>query len=68
MPKITVSVTDEEQKRMQSLIPWGIQAAIIRLLINRVLDLIEEHGDVVLGALLFGKLTVLDLLKRGKGE
>ena len=47
MPKITVSVTDEEQKRMQSLIPWGIQAAIIRLLINRVLDLIEDHGDVV---------------------
>ena len=68
MPKITVAVTDEEQKRMQSLIPWGIQAAIIRLLINRVLDLIEEHGDVVLGALLSGKLTVLDLLKRGKSE
>ena len=68
MPKITVAVTDEEQKRMQSLIPWGIQAAIIRLLINRVLDLIEAHGDVVLGALLSGKLTVLDLLKRGKSE
>ena len=68
MPKITVAVTDEEQKRMQSLIPWGIQAAIIRLLINRVLDLIEEHGDVVLGALLSGKLTLLDLLKRGKSE
>lgn len=37
----------------------------MRLLLIQVLDLLEDHGDVILGALLSGKITALDLLKKG---
>lgn len=50
---------------MRNLIPWGIISKIIRVLLLQTLDLIEQHGDIVLGALLTGKLTALDLLKTG---
>lgn len=34
------------------------------MLLLQTLDLVERHGDVVLGALLSGQLTALDLIKK----
>jgi hypothetical protein len=62
--RLSVEITYEDQTRMRNLIPWGLEGRIIRILLYQTLDLIEEHGDIVLGALLSGKLTVLDLLKK----
>ena len=62
--RLSIIISDEEQMRLHNLIPWGIQGAIMRLLLRNMLDLVSEHGDVVLGALLSGKLTVLDLLRK----
>lgn len=68
MPRLSVIISEEEQARIHRLIPWGIQSSIIRLLLTRSLDLVEKHGDVVFGALLAGKLSILDLLKAGGEE
>ncbi len=37
----------------------------MRLLHSQTLDLVEQHGDIVLGALLTGHLSALDLIKKG---
>jgi len=57
-------ITEEDQIRMRNVIPWGLISRVMRLLLMQTLDLIEEHGDVVIGALVSGKLTALDLLRK----
>lgn len=66
--RVIVQVSELEYQRGQRLMPWGMTGRIMRLLYGQVLDLVENHGDVVLGALLVGRVTVLDLLKKGLTE
>lgn len=66
--RVIVQITELEYQRGQRIMPWGMTGRIMRLLYGQVLDLVEKHGDVVLGALLVGRITVLDLLKKGLVE
>lgn len=61
--RLSVLISDEEQIRMRNLIPWGMISRIMRLLLLQTLDLVEKHGVIVIGALVSGKFTVLDLLR-----
>jgi hypothetical protein len=63
MRRLSIEISDVEQIRLHNLIPWGITSKVMRILLLQTLDLVEHHGDVVLGALLSGKLTSLDLLR-----
>ena len=63
--RLSIEITEEDQQRMHNLIPWGIMSRMMRLVLVQMLDLLEEHGDVVLGALMSGRITVLDLIKKG---
>jgi hypothetical protein len=63
--RLPIVITEEDMRRVHQLIPWGLTSRIMRILLIQTLDLLEEHGDIVLGALLSGKITALDLLKKG---
>jgi hypothetical protein len=65
--RLSIEISYEDQCRMRNLVPWGLMGRIVRILFIQVLDLLEEHGDIVLGALLSGQLTALDLLKKEGG-
>lgn len=62
--RLSIEITDEEQIRMHNLIPWGLVSRIMRVLFVQTLDLVESHGEIVLGAILSGKLSALDLLRK----
>ena len=61
--RLSIEITDEEQIRMRNLIPWGLVSRIMRGLFIQILNLVETHGEIVLGALLTGKLSALDILR-----
>lgn len=63
--RLSIEISISEQERMQRLIPWSMMGRIMRLLLKQVLDLVETHGDIVLGCLLTGQISTLDLLKKG---
>lgn len=63
--RLSIEISLEDQVRMQNLVPWGVMGRIMRLLLRQVLDMVEVHGDVVLGAFLTGHLNVFDVLKKG---
>lgn len=65
MARMSIEITDSEQDKLRRYIPWGVQSRIMRILAMQMVTLVERHGDIVLGALLSGKLTALDLLKQG---
>ena len=66
--RIVVPITREEQTRMRNLIPWGNIGRVVRILLFQVLDLVEQHGEVALGAILSGDATVLDIMKKRKED
>jgi hypothetical protein len=66
--RLSIEISPEEQDRFRRLIPWSLMGRIMRLLLKQTLDLVEVHGDIVLGALLSGQLTALDLLKKGGND
>ena len=62
--RLSIIISAEDQCRMRNVIPWGLISRIMRILLLQTIDLVEKHGDVVLGALLSGELTALDLIKK----
>ena len=36
-------------------VPWGIRSVLIRKIFEMVVDLIEKHGLIIIGAILEGK-------------
>lgn len=63
--RLSIEISHEDQIRMQTLIPWGITGRLIRMLFLQVLDMIEAHGPVVLGAIMTGQVSALDILVKG---
>ena len=52
-PRFSFEITPEQQERANRLLDLhGARRAIFSLLLDEVLDLIEEHGQIVIGVLL----------------
>ena len=55
--RISFPVDDDLYKRINR-IPWGVRAAVLRRLLERVIDAAEEHGELVYGAVIGGKFSI----------
>ena len=54
-PRLSIEITDEQQQRINKLFgTYGIKRAVISILLDDLLDLIELHGQVVIGIILEG--------------
>jgi hypothetical protein len=62
-PRLSVEITEEDQTRIQKLIPWGILSPVMRALLEDVLDLVEQHGEIALALFISKKVRAKDLLK-----
>lgn len=58
-PRITVDVTELQVARLRKLIPWGLRAQLLQVVIDQVLDAVEEHGPLAIAAILSKKLNLV---------
>lgn len=66
IPKKTIEITEEQMKKLQDLIPWGMCSELFRCIIDDVIALCEEHGPIVVSAMIAKKVRpiyILDTLK-----
>ena len=61
-PRLSVEITPETHKRVQNLIPWGLQGPVMRVIIEDLLDLVEREGTVALALLIQGKVKGRQIL------
>lgn len=68
-PRLSIELTEEQHKKISALIGWGQQRAVFSVLVDELINLIEEHGQLAIGALLSKKVSFLDTLrsKEAKG-
>ena len=64
VPKFAFAITEEQKARADKLITtYGLRKAIFSRILDDVLDLIEEHGSIVIGALLSPKVTSTEVIE-----
>jgi hypothetical protein len=62
-PRFSFDITEEQQARAFKLLNLhGMRRAIMSLLLDEVLDLIEEHGHVIVGILIERAARVRDII------
>ncbi len=52
-PRLSIEITEDQQQRLNNLLgTYGIKRSIFSIIIDDLLDLIELHGQVIVGILL----------------
>lgn len=57
--RVTLIVTPERQRRINTLIRYGLRRALINAVIDLVLDAIERDGEIVVGYVLDGRYSLV---------
>ena len=62
-PRFSFEITEEEKLRADRLLTtYGLRKTIMKPILNDLLDLIEERGEIVLGVLLSEAAKPRDIL------
>ena len=63
IPRLSVELTEETYWRMKEKIPWGLTSKVMVVLLEGTLDLIDEHGNIVLAAILNQAIGAKEVVK-----
>ena len=67
-PRLSINIDDEQYKKLQALIPWGVKGQVFQIIIDDLIKLLETHGTEVLGAILHKKVSLEDYSSLVKKE
>ena len=71
-PRFSFDITEEQQLRANKLIAThGMRKALFQPILDDVLDLIQEHGQIVAGIIMDGRVRprdVVPLLKKAESR
>ena len=69
-PRLSIDVSEELRNKIQTHIPWGTMRPLMTILLESVIAFIEktgvEHRSLIIGAIVSGKISILDILKKGE--
>ena len=55
-PRVNAIIRADQAEKLQKLLPWGVKCHVVEKVIDMVIELIEEHGEHVIGFILEGKI------------
>ena len=55
-PRLSIELTNEQARKLQRLIPWGLKNQLFQALVDDVIELVEEHGEIVIAAIISRQL------------
>ena len=59
-PKFSFEITEEQKIRANRLLStYGLRKSVFSIILDDVLDLIEKHGQVIIGVILDGQDSYL---------
>lgn len=64
-PRLSITITNEQYRKLQSLIPWGVKGQLFSAIIDDLITALERDGEKVLGAILARKLKLEDYSEIG---
>ena len=62
-PRLSFDITEEQQRRCNKLIKThGMRKALFQPILDDLLDLLEEHGQIIAGIIMSGKVKPKDIM------
>ena len=66
-PRLSIDITEEQDRKLRELIPWGQKRTVIYCLLDELISFLDcipvaERG-IAIGALTARKLSVLDIIR-----
>lgn len=55
--RFNFEVPEELAERLQRL-PWGTRTKLMRILLEKIVESVEEHGEIMIGAIMSGEFTL----------
>lgn len=65
--RVNFEIEEDLNRRMQRVIPWGNKAPCLRVLTEKLVDAVERHGLVMVGAVMSGEFRLV-YEPRGENE
>lgn len=62
-PRLSVNISQEQFNRVSRLIPWGVKHRFIQAILDDILDVLEEHGDIAIAAIINKNIGIIDIIK-----
>lgn len=62
-PRLNVEITEEQDKALRELIPWGLKHHLFSAIVDEIIEIIREHGEMAITAITCKKVKLLDLFK-----
>jgi hypothetical protein len=62
-PRLNVELTEEQDAALRRLVPWGLKHHLFSAVVDELIALIEEHGEIAISAISCRKVKLLDMLK-----
>jgi hypothetical protein len=56
--RVNFEISDELAEKLKRL-PWGTRTTLIRILLERIADAIEKHGEIMIGAIMSGEFAIV---------
>lgn len=70
--RLTVDIGRDLKEKMDRLLPWGLKGRVVSIVLETILNVVEQHGEIAIGALVSGRVSVLEVLsaleKGGKSD
>mgnify|MGYP006909290904 CR=1 FL=1 len=51
-PRLSIELDPDQFRRLQAIIPWGLQRHVFNEIVNDLIALVEENGEVALGLII----------------
>lgn len=64
-PRLNIELTEEQDELLRKLIPWGLKRHLFSAIIDEVIEVLKEHGEIAITAIACKKVKFIDVL-RGK--
>lgn len=59
LSRMTVVVETKFHHRFRKAISWGMRAKLVQIVLERMVDAIDAHGPVMIGAFLSGEFEIV---------
>ena len=60
-PRLSIEITEEQAAKLYRLVPWGVKRELFNVIIEDVIEILENHGENAIAAILVRKLRAQDL-------
>lgn len=65
-PRLSIEITEEQNKALQELIPWGLKNQLFSTIIDQLIPLLRRRGPDVIAMIITDHINVAQLLREDK--